>query len=247
MNNFLMRDLQCADTKRQYNIKHFQKAAVNYDRATRFLSLGNDCRWKDLLVSQIPQLESPRVLDLACGTGDLAFKVLNRFPTANVVGVDITPKMLEIARERASRLSVICSFEEGDISRLSYESHTFDLITAGYAFRNAPCLETTIASVASLLKQNGVLAILEFANSENKLLKAAQSTLLKYWGGLWGTLLDKDFASHSYIGTSLRLFPSQKSFIRLLSSQSLVLKQRTSLMFGSVEILIFQSCEDLRC
>jgi demethylmenaquinone methyltransferase/2-methoxy-6-polyprenyl-1,4-benzoquinol methylase len=238
MERNLASKMTTADFKRSYNRSHFGRAAANYDKATKLLSLGNDARWKSELIKRLPDIDSPRVLDLACGTGDLCFQMMQRYPRAEVFGVDLTPEMIQLAKERSSQHQITCHFEEGDISNLRYQSESFDIITASYAFRNAPLLIETVKGVSRLLKPGGVLGIIEFAKPDNRLLQNIQATTLTYWGGMWGMILDRTFASHSYIGASLRVFPAQSRFLKILDDHRLKLAQRQSKMLGCVEILV---------
>lgn len=238
MENNLASKMTTADFKRAYNRSHFGRAAANYDVATRCLSLGNDIRWKHEMIKHLPHIDAPRVLDLACGTGDLCFQMLHRYPTAEVFGVDLTPEMINLARDRSRRLQARCQFEEGDISDLKYQSESFDIITASYAFRNAPLLIETVKGVSRLLKPGGCLGIIDFAKPDNPTLQRIQATTLTYWGGMWGLILDGTFSSHSYIGASLQVFPAQTKFLKILDDHGLQLSQRRHKMFGCVEILV---------
>ena len=79
--------LDTSEGKRTFNEKHFAESAARYDFATRALSLGQDGAWKKLLIAKLPDVEKPTCLDIACGTGDVAFLLAERFPEGECIGV----------------------------------------------------------------------------------------------------------------------------------------------------------------
>src|SRR5689334_23857783 len=113
----------------------FDTIAPRYDRFTRVFSFGMDRRWKAELIDWIQSAIGPesRVLDLACGTGDLAFAAAERAVRGSVTGVDASPKMIELARERATREAPNRNvrFQVGDMSLLQADAASVDVITAG--------------------------------------------------------------------------------------------------------------------
>src|SRR5215472_2344520 len=92
--------LQTPDKKRFYNGEMFAEIAPRYDFVTRALSFSRDASWKRDLVTALPPRQSPLCVDLACGTGDIAFLLASKYPQGTVIGVDITEPMLDLARSR---------------------------------------------------------------------------------------------------------------------------------------------------
>jgi len=90
--------LDVPERKRAFNERHFAEAASRYDLATRMMSLGRDAAWKRALVGALPSLPHPVCVDLACGTGDVAFLLAGRYPGGVITGVDLSVPMLAIAR-----------------------------------------------------------------------------------------------------------------------------------------------------
>ena len=142
--------LENAETKRYYTERNFSEVAPRYDFITRGLSFGRDAAWKRTLISLLPSHESPVCVDLACGTGDIAFLVAGKYPRGRIAGVDITEPMLEIARHRNTHPNV--SFANQDMGSLDIVSESVDIVTGGYALRNAPDLGTTIDEISRVLK-----------------------------------------------------------------------------------------------
>ncbi|MDA3873151.1 MAG: class I SAM-dependent methyltransferase, partial [Kiritimatiellae bacterium] len=93
--------LQDPESKRLYNRNLFREVAPRYDLITRILSFGRDAAWKRWMLNQLPHQSPGSILDLACGTGDITRALHQRYPHAKVIGLDLTPEMLTLARELA--------------------------------------------------------------------------------------------------------------------------------------------------
>jgi demethylmenaquinone methyltransferase/2-methoxy-6-polyprenyl-1,4-benzoquinol methylase len=199
--------LDVPERKRVYNERHFAEAASQYDLATRMMSLGRDAGWKRALVAALPDLQAPVCIDLACGTGDVAFLLAGRYPEGDVTGLDLSAPMLAIARERNRFTNV--RFERGDLCGLPFPDASADVVTGSYALRNAPDLRKALAEVHRVLSPGGVAAFLDFSNPERSLLRYLQYLLLRSWCGLWGFLLHGTPEIHGYVAESLRAFPDR--------------------------------------
>src|SRR5258705_9515506 len=135
--------------KRRYVRTLFATIADRYDLITVALSYGRDRHWKRRLVDLAAPSRDTRALDLATGTGDIAFAV--REHAARVVGLDVTKRMIEIARDKAptrrkgSRVAGNDPvFLVGDMVSLPFATASFDLVTTGYGLRNVPDLTAAI-------------------------------------------------------------------------------------------------------
>ena len=211
--------LDVPERKRAYNERHFAEAASRYDLATRMMSFGRDAAWKQALVAALPGLSSPVCVDLACGTGDVAFLLAGRYPGGVVTGLDLSAPMLAIARERNRFTNV--RFERGDLCDLPFPDGSADVVTGGYALRNAPDLRKAVAEVRRVLSPDGVAAFLDFSNPESSLLRHLQYLMLRSWCGFWGRLLHGSPEIHGYIAESLRLFPDRNRLREIFREQRL--------------------------
>src|SRR5438067_12266101 len=124
------------DGKRRYVRALFATIADRYDFITVALSYGQDRRWKRRLIDLASPRRGSRALDLATGTGDLAFALAAR--GARVVGLDITLRMIDLARAQCDRGLV--RFLVGDMLALPFPHASFDIVTTGYGLRNVPDL-----------------------------------------------------------------------------------------------------------
>ncbi len=216
----------------------FNVVAPTYDFLTRMLSFGRDGAWKRLLVRGLPERKRPRVLDLACGTGDLTLALARKYPFGTVTGLDWNAAML--ARAASRRMPGNVSFVRRDMSRTRFRSAGFDLVTGGYALRNAPDLAAMLKEIHRLLKPGGVGAFLDFSKSPGRFAQAVSLFALRVWGGLWGVLLHGNPDIYAYIAESLQRFPDREALKRLVRETGFKRLSSMVLFFGFVEINFFE-------
>lgn len=212
-------NLRDPESKRRYNRKLFSVVATRYDVITRVLSFRQDRRWKKELLQQVAPTEPRTVVDVASGTGDFAIAAAHRFSNAQIIAMDLTPEMLTRGRRNARRRRVPLGrirFELGDMDDLPYQEGSIDLVTAGYALRNAPSLDSALREIYRVLRPGGSLGILDFSHSRAPVLSLLQIGMLRFWGRLWGRLLHGNPEVYGYIAESLRRFPDHREFLKLL-------------------------------
>lgn len=224
--------------KRRFNERHFTTAANRYDIATRAMSLGRDQPWKKQLVAALPEISAPRCVDLASGTGDVAFLLAQRFPQGQITGIDLTADMVALAgqRNRFTHVAFVC----GDMTETGLADASVDIVTGSYALRNAPDLAKGVQEVERILKPGGHAAFLDFSKSHRHLVQIIQYWLLKCWCGLWGTLLHANPTIHAYIADSLRQFPSRDAYHQLLRRSGFDVISCRLFYFGMLELLVIQ-------
>jgi ubiquinone/menaquinone biosynthesis methyltransferase len=195
--------------KRRYVRRLFATIADRYDFITRFLSYGQDRRWKARLVERAALAPADRVLDLACGTGDLTLAAAAT--AGRVIGLDLTHRMLQLATARQlngvgshlKRTVFIC----GDMLALPFPSASFDVVTTGYGLRNVPDLPAALQEIRRVLAPGGRLLSLDFNRPQNPLMRAAYLAYLTTVGGALGFILHRDPDTYRYIPESIRLYP----------------------------------------
>lgn len=230
--------LVTSEGKRHFNAEHFAESAPRYDLATRGLSLGQDASWKRALVATLPDLSAPACLDLACGTGDVALRLAERFPDGAIHGLDLTPGMIEIARRRDRSGRV--SFAVGDMSRLDFPDASLDVVTGSYAIRNAPDLGGTLDEIARVLRPGGWAVFLDFSKPPGKAAQAVQYHLLRFWGGFWGLVLHGNPRIHGYISSSLRDYPDEVSLGGVLARHGFEDQASRPLFFGMMRLHVLR-------
>ncbi len=226
------------ERKREYNEQHFSEAASRYDFATRAMSLGRDAAWKRLLVAALPQLSAPVCVDLACGTGDIAFLLAEKYPAGRIVGIDLTEPMLKLARQRSDSINI--EFVRQDMGATDFPDESADIITGGYAVRNAAELSLAFFEIHRILKPGGYVALLDFSKPPSPWFQRLQYLILKYWCGLWGLLLHGNPEVHSYISASLKTFPDRKQLRELITETGFVVGHSQQFYFGTLELLVLR-------
>ncbi|HTP36161.1 MAG TPA: class I SAM-dependent methyltransferase [Candidatus Acidoferrales bacterium] len=192
----------------------FSTVAPRYDFITRAFSYGMDRQWKLDGVKAVRLPEQPVVLDLAAGTGDFSLMLRQRYPGARTVAVDLTERMLQLARERGVSHTVC-----GDAGRLPFPDATFDCVFVGYGLRNFPSLDEAVHEIARVTRPGGQFVSLDFFLPENSALRSLYLGYLYAQGALWGTLLHGRPRVYTYIPDSLRSFVSINDFSAILGAK----------------------------
>lgn len=193
------------ERKRQYVRTLFATIADRYDLITILLSYGQDKRWKRRLADLAADAHDRRVLDLACGTGDIAFEFAAR--GHRVVGLDITHRMLQIARAKPQRFEKRVSFVTADMMALPFPDDTFDVVTTGYGLRNVPELSAALGEIRRVLRPGGRMLSLDFNKPSTGIVRALYLGYLTIVGSVLGALLHRDPDTYRYIPESIRRYP----------------------------------------
>jgi demethylmenaquinone methyltransferase/2-methoxy-6-polyprenyl-1,4-benzoquinol methylase len=202
-----------ADGKRRYVRTLFATIADRYDLITVVLSYGQDRRWKRRLADLASASRGAAVLDLATGTGDIALVFASR--GARVVGLDITSRMIELARSKAP-LGSATAFLVGDMLALPFPAASFDIVTTGYGLRNVPDLTRAVDEIVRVLKPGGQALSLDFDRPSNALVRTVYLWYLTLIGGTLGWVLHRDPDTYRYIPASIRQYPGADQVGRLM-------------------------------
>lgn len=196
--------LSSADRKAPYVKRLFATIADRYDLITRLLSFGRDRRWKLRLAALAGPREGTKALDLACGTGDIAYELARR--GARVVGLDLTHRMLQLAQQK-NRGTHPVRFVAGDMTMLPFPDASFDLVTTGYGIRNVPRIDPALAEIRRVLRPGGLLLSLDFDRPANPVVRAVYLGYLTVVGSALGWVLHGDPDTYRYIPESIRRYP----------------------------------------
>ena len=212
-----------AEGKRRYVRTLFATIANRYDFITVALSYGQDRRWKRRLIDLAAPRPGARALDLATGTGDIAFALAAR--GARVVALDVTLRMLELARMKTRRAVPAAAIDTGlhliqaDMVALPFPGASFDIVTTGYGLRNVPDLNAAIEEIGRVLAPGGQLLSLDFNRPENPVVRAAYLAYLTIVGAALGWLLHRDPDTYRYIPASIRQYPGAAAVARRLEAR----------------------------
>ncbi|NOT59222.1 MAG: ubiquinone/menaquinone biosynthesis methyltransferase [Acidobacteria bacterium] len=219
----LIEHLNSKEKKQGYVTQMFEIISPKYDFITRFLSFGMDGGWKIQMMDMLKLQGHERVLDLACGTGDITFAEAERLPRGFAVGLDITSGMIKIANEKREQMGVNnVRFDLADIMQMPYENAEFEHVTAGYALRNVPDIPGALQEIKRVLKPGGRFFSLDFGHPPFKLYDWAYINYLIVTGSLTGLALHGDADVYRYIPESLKRYPGQRGVVELMQQAGFV-------------------------
>ncbi len=200
----------------------FTRVAGSYDLMNDLMSGGLHRLWKDDLVAWLAPPRHGRrpyaVLDIAGGTGDIAFRIARASPTAAVTVMDINAAMLDVGRERATArgLGDRVVFTQGNAEALPFAPGHFDAATIAFGIRNVPRIDAALAEAFRVLKPGGRLLVLEFSSVDvawlDKVYDAWSFAVIPELG----RMVAGDAGSYRYLVESIRRFPSQERFADML-------------------------------
>jgi demethylmenaquinone methyltransferase/2-methoxy-6-polyprenyl-1,4-benzoquinol methylase len=231
-NKFLSYDDQRAPKVREM----FSLLAGKYDLVNDVMSAGLHRKWKrDTVRLALSGRSGPlRVLDLCCGTGDLAFLAGAASGGARVVGVDFTLPMLRIALRRRAGGGPRAAFAQGDALRLPFRAGLFDVITIGYGLRNIADPAAALVEMRRVLAPGGRLVVLDFGKPSNAVAASLYRGFLHTVMPMMGWLFHRDPETYLYIPESLERFPAQKGVEELMRRAGFVNARYENRLLGTM-------------
>ena len=191
----------------------FEAVAPGYDRMNRILSLGLDRGWRKAAIRELDPRPGSRILDLCCGTGDLALLLP---ANARAVGCDFTPAMLEIAGHKARARGIGLRLAAGDALRLPFRSGCFDGAVVGFGVRNLGDPGAAFGEILRVLRPGARLAILEFSRPPGRLVRIGHRGWLRLAVPALARLAVSGAEPYRYLKDSIFGFPKAPELARKL-------------------------------
>lgn len=217
----------------------FDSVADNYDIMNDVMSGGIHRLWKDRLIRMIRPKPGLRYLDVAGGTGDIAFRIRKAAgPTADITVCDINAEMLRVGRDRALNKGWIDDFDwvTGDAEKLPLPDNSVDIYTIAFGLRNVTRIDNALADACRVLKPGGRFFCLEFSRVEDPFLRPLYDRYSSALIPRMGQLIAKDRESYQYLIESIRKFPPQQELVRRMGQAGFTASRYTNLSFGIAAI-----------
>lgn len=203
----------------------FDSIAPSYDFMNHAMTFGLDRVWRDKAISLLMRragasLQSPQILDVACGTGDVSFRLRELIPS-QVTGIDLSSGMLAQARQklaapRYKKFEGSIFFQEADCLELPFADDSFDIITVAYGVRNFEHLDKGYAGMLRVLRPGGILCVLELCEPSNALMRGLYRLYSRCVIPLMGRLVSGDRKAYSYLLKSIEECPQRKKMTALM-------------------------------
>lgn len=223
----------------------FDSIAPAYDFMNTAMSLGLHKWWRDraLRMAGEKMAEKPRrILDVACGTGDVAFRLHGIYPEADITGLDLSEGMLDVARRKLSGMNDSAKakirFVQGDSLSMPYADDTFDLLTVAYGVRNFERLSEGLKEMARVIKPGGVLCIVELSEPDNSFIRSFYRLYTRNLIPAAGRLVSKDPRAYTYLPESIAACPQRREMTDLMENAGFRHTSFKSLTLGVVTIYL---------
>ena len=208
--------------KRQKISNLFEEVSNDYDKMNDIMSLGSHRIWKKDLVERISKEQflndAQNILDLAGGTGDIAFEILKRFKNNNVTVMDLTPGMIKVGKSKSLSTDYKNSIKwiAGDSAYLPFKDFSFNNITCAFGIRNVAEIEKTIEGCYKILRPGGKLMILEFSPEVITPFQKFYEYYLKNVIPFLGEKIANNKKAYKYLSESIETFYTPDNFCKLL-------------------------------
>ena len=196
----------------------FTNVASKYDIMNDVMSVGIHRIWKDAMMDWLAPRAGQRLLDVAGGTGDIAFRFLKRAGQAEAVVLDMTESMLIEGRKRAEAeaMSDKLDWVVGDAMALPFEDNSFDVYTISFGIRNVTRIPDALSEAYRVLRPGGRLMVLEFSQLPNPMMQKAYDLYSFNVIPRMGQVIANDRDSYQYLVESIRKFPGQERFAAMI-------------------------------
>ncbi len=232
--------------KEEYIKDVFTEIADYYDEMNDIMSMGMVQGWHRFMMKKAGDISGKRCLDVGTGTGEIAFHVARSAGAGStVVGVDITPKMLEMAekKEREMDLPVKIDWRVGDALNLDFEDGSFDLVTSGYMLRNVTDILKAVSEMHRVLAPGGKVVVAELSKPKNSVVRFFYNIYMrrvKRYGRKYdkGKSIDGRQSAYQWLTTSIEGFPYGEDMVKIFRKAGFEDARFYVKSFGAVNIYV---------
>ena len=198
--------------------RFFSDIAPEYDLANRVMSSGVDVLWRRYLARRVSISQPERLLDLATGSGDVAFTLAKKVRSAReILGMDFCQPMLDVAvkKKTRARKGDLITFQQGDCLNLPLEDNSFDTVTIAFGLRNLEDRHLGLTEMKRVLRPGGRLLVLEFTQPDRWIRNLYYWYLKRVIPKLSGKITGNEDA-YEYLSASIEQFPEKAELVREL-------------------------------
>ena len=232
--------------KEEYIKDVFTEIADYYDEMNDIMSMGMVQGWHRFMMKKAGNISGKRCLDVGTGTGEIAFHVARTAGAGStVVGVDITPKMLELAerKEKEMDLPVKIDWRVGDALKLEFEDGSFDLVTSGYMLRNVTDILQAVSEMHRVLAPGGKVVVAELSKPKNAVVRFFYNIYMKRvkrYGHKYdkGKSIDGRQSAYQWLTTSIEGFPYGEDMVKVFRKAGFEDARYYVKSFGAVNIYV---------
>ena len=216
----------------------FDTISGNYDGLNRIITFGTDLSWRRKVIKLVADNNPKNVLDIATGTGDLAISFAKKTKIPDIVGLDLSDGMLQVAREKVIGTSIKTKvkFIKGDSEDLPLSDNSFEAITVSFGIRNFENLENGLSEIYRVLTPGGTFIILETSVPTKFPFTLGYKFYTKYLLPVIGRIFSKDKVAYQYLSDSASVFPHGESLNNILRKIGFINVKNMPQTFGVATI-----------
>lgn len=205
-------------SEQQVVTEMFDDISPSYDFLNHLLSFHVDKTWRRKTSQLVAPHHPASILDVATGTADLAIRLAKDCPSSQIIGIDLSEKMLEIGKRKIAKkqLGQRITLQIGNAEQIPFSDNTFDAITTAFGVRNFEHLEKGLQEMFRVTKDEGVIAILEFSQPVKSFIRKPYRCYSKHILPFIGRTVSKHPAAYHYLPETIEAFPKAEIFMNLL-------------------------------
>ena len=196
----------------------FDSIAPAYDFMNRAMTLGIDRWWRRVAVKMVAHTNPQRILDVATGTGDFAIALYNKINPQQVVGIDLSQGMLDVARDKIAKrgLQDVITVQQGDCLALPFDDNTFNAVTVAFGVRNFEHLAQGYEQMYRVLKPGGTICVIELSTPRNRLVRWFYDLYTLHIIPWFGALKSHDSNAYRYLPLSIAAVPQGDDMLTIM-------------------------------